>query len=98
MIFSTDKYNNENLIKYASVKSRRVIRSVLGADMFALEDACDAAILLQHDLNIIINKTLKISLLTDSATIFNFIIRNAPTTENASCSTLKQAEKRTITK
>lgn len=46
MIFLTDKYNNANLEDYASMKSRRVVRSVIGAETFALADSCDAAILL----------------------------------------------------
>lgn len=33
MIFITDKYINANIIDYANVKSRRVVRSVLGADV-----------------------------------------------------------------
>lgn len=81
MIFITEEYNNTNPIDYASVKSRRLVRSVLGLEMFALPDACDPNILLQQDLKSIVNKTLKITVLTDRATLFHVMTRNAPTTE-----------------
>lgn len=53
-IFLTDKHNNANLIYYASIKSRLVVKSVLGVETFALADACNAAILIQYDLQIIL--------------------------------------------
>ena len=55
--------------------------SVLGAETFALADACDAAIVLQHELKGILKRTLKIRILTDSDTLFKVVIRNAATTE-----------------
>lgn len=82
MIFLTDKYNNSNIIDYGSLKSRRLFLSVLGAETFALVYACNAATLLQHDLQNIPNKTLKITFLSDSAKIFDIKIINARTTEN----------------
>lgn len=77
MIFLTDKYNNVHLIGYTSVKSLMVVISVLGEETFALAGACDAAIILQHELKSILNKTVKITMLTDSATLFNVKIRYA---------------------
>lgn len=81
IIFLTDKNNNANPIDYVRIKSRRVVRSVLGAETFALADACDNAILIQHDLQGSLNKKVKIKILTDSTTLFNLMIRNASTTE-----------------
>ena len=54
---------------------------MLGAETFALADACDAAILIQHDLKSLLNRKVKIKILTDSATLFNVMVRNASTTE-----------------
>ena len=81
LIFLADKNNNTNLIDYASIKSQRVVRSVLGAETLGLADACDAAIMIQHDLKLMLKKTLKITVLTDSATLFNVLMRNGNTTE-----------------
>lgn len=47
-IFLTDEYNNENLIYYANMKSRRVVKLVLHPETFELADTCYSAILIQH--------------------------------------------------
>lgn len=60
LIFMADKKNTANFIYYASNKSRRVVRSVLGAETFRLSDACDSAIIIQHDLKKMFGKALKI--------------------------------------
>ena len=49
MIFLADKDRNVSFIDFSSVKSRRVVRSILGAETFALADACDATIVIQHE-------------------------------------------------
>lgn len=81
IIMLADNENNGNIIDYSSTKSRRVVRSVLGAETFGMADACDAAIVIQHDMKKILKRTFKIKLLTDSETLFNVVIRNASTTE-----------------
>lgn len=81
MIFLTDKYNNANLIDHTRVKSIRVVRSVLRAKTFALPGPCDATIITQKLFEAHFGKTLKITILTDSATLFNDMMRNEPTTE-----------------
>lgn len=65
MIFATDKSNNTILIDYASKKSIKVVRSVFGAKSFTLTHVCDSAILIQHEPNRILQKTLKMTVLTD---------------------------------
>lgn len=58
MIFLTEKYDNTNLIEYASTKSMRVIRYILKKAKFALAGACDASII-QYDPKHILRKLLK---------------------------------------
>lgn len=82
LVFMADKDNKANLIDYVSNKSRRVVRSVLGAETFGLANACDSAIVIQHNLKQILGKTLKIQVLRYSETLFNVKIRNASKTEN----------------
>lgn len=53
---------------------------VLGAETVALADTCNAAFIIQHDLKHVRGISLKIKILTDSAKLFNFMIRNAATT------------------
>lgn len=61
------------------------------AETFAQADACDAANLLKHDLKSVLNKTLEMALLTDSATLLNVMIRNAPSTQELLMSDIKAA-------
>lgn len=48
-MFMTYKDKETSLIDYASNKSKRVVRSVLGSEIFGLADASDSEILIQHD-------------------------------------------------
>lgn len=76
----SDKDNNANLVDFTIVKSGKVARSALGVETFGLADACGAAIIIRHHLKMILNRTLNVILLTDSETLFNFIISNGQTT------------------
>lgn len=82
MIFISYKYNNDSLIDYGSLKSRQVVRSVLGEETVALADASDVATLIKHDAKSILKRNLKIAVLIDSATLFNLMKRNSRTTKN----------------
>jgi hypothetical protein len=50
VIFLADKHENCQPMVWASCKSKRVTRSVLGAETMALADAFDAAYSLKHDM------------------------------------------------
>lgn len=43
--------------------------------------SCDTAIIMQHELKHILGRTLETTVLTDSASLFNVMIRNEPITE-----------------
>lgn len=81
IIFLTDKQNNASFIYHSNTKSRRVVISVQGAGNVELSDACDSPIVIQHYVQKILRKKLKIEILTDSETLFNMIIIIASTTE-----------------
>lgn len=70
-----------NIIDYWIIKYRRAAPSVLGSKTFEQFDASDVAIIINYYLNAIIQKTLKITALTNCATLFNSLIRNAPPTK-----------------
>lgn len=57
------------------------MRCALGTETFGMIDACEAEVTIQLDQRHIFRQTFKIVILTDSETIFNFIIGNEPTTE-----------------
>jgi hypothetical protein len=43
IIFLADKHNTCHILKYSSTKSRRIVRSTLGAEAIALATGFDAA-------------------------------------------------------
>lgn len=54
---------------------------VVSTETFGLNDSYYSAIVIQKTLDKIISKRIKIKILTDIDTLFNFIIRNASTNE-----------------
>lgn len=78
MMFITDN-SVCNLISYKRYKSKIIVRSPLAAKTLALEDAADAAILLQHDLKTIHGRNLPITLRTDAKSLFDVIDKKSST-------------------
>ena len=81
MIVLADKNGKANIMHYNSYKSKRVVRSVLGGDTYAFADAFDIAFHLRHDLKRLLQKEIKLTLLTDSMSLFKIIINSTVTTE-----------------
>lgn len=76
MIFLTDKYNTTSLFDYSSIKSRRLVQSVLGAETFGIKVECDASIVPKHNIKGVTGNDLNIKILSDNEAFLNVIIRN----------------------
>ena len=76
-----DKHNVCNVLSFRSYKSQRVVRSVLGGEIYAFADGFDSAYLLKHDLERILKRTIRICILTDSKSLFDTITKNSIITE-----------------
>lgn len=61
LIIMNNNNNRDNVISYATKKSRRFVRYVVGAETFELSDECDYAIVMQHYLKKILVNTLKVT-------------------------------------
>lgn len=70
-----------NVIHYSSHKSRRVVRSVLGGEVYAFADEMDVGLTLKHDLEGIVGRPTGLRMFTDSKTFFDVITKNTTTTE-----------------
>lgn len=68
------------MFDYSSIKSCRVVRSVLSTQTFGLSDKSDDTSIIQHDQKSILKKNLKITIRNDNATLFKVLIRNRNTT------------------
>ncbi len=75
IIFLMGAQNYAVIIHYSSWKSRKVVRSPLGAEVYALSACHDYCIALSHDLVIMLEMTLPIYLMTDSKSIFDTITK-----------------------
>ncbi len=75
VIVLIDKYYKAAAIHYASWKSRRVVRSVLAAELYAFVSCHDYCQTLAHDLNTITGRRFPVHLMTDSKSIFNTITK-----------------------
>ena len=80
-IFLSDKSKYCQPIFWSSYKSKRVTRSVLGSEVMAFADAFDMAYTIKYDLQIMLNKIIPISMLTDSKSLFDVLTSSSTTTE-----------------
>jgi len=71
-----------HVLTYSSKKARRVERSIMAGEVYAIADACDTAYILKHDLERVYDQPLPLVMLTDSTQMFDVITRATHTTEN----------------
>lgn len=81
LILLADASNACHVIDYASRKSRRVVRSIMGGETCALLDAFDAAFAVSADLKMALGRELYIAMFTDSKQLFDALVRGKRTTE-----------------
>lgn len=81
IIVLADKSNKCSIISYCSYKSRCVVRLSSAGETLALADAFDTAIVLQHDIELILKRTVPILLLTDSQSLFAVLTTYSHTAE-----------------
>ena len=74
-----NKYDNACILHYASYKSRRVARSVLGAETYAFADANDFAYCTKKDLEAILESNVHLTMFADSKSLFDVIMKCSQT-------------------
>lgn len=63
IMFIADKDQNASIKYFSGIKSSKIVGSVLGAETFVPGEACYVSIFIQHDLDKIRHKRLKLNLL-----------------------------------
>lgn len=81
IILLCDSSNRAHILEYSSRKSKRVVRSILGGEVYAFADGFDRAYILRHDLETIFQMKIPLHMLTDSLQMFDFITKGSSTTE-----------------
>lgn len=81
VILLCDSSNACHFLDYASKKCKRVVRSILGGELYAFTEGFDSAFMLKHDLERIYGKHIPLQMRTDSKQMFD-VITKASTTVN----------------
>jgi Reverse transcriptase (RNA-dependent DNA polymerase) len=81
IIFLSDSTGACQPLYYSSHKSKRVTRSVLGGEVMAFADGVDMAVMLKHDIERMLDRTIPIQVFTDSLSLFDVITRSTTTVE-----------------
>lgn len=76
-----DDSNACHILDYASRKSKRVVRSIMGGEVYAFMDAFDMAFVLKKDLEMVLDTKLGIIMLTDSKQLFDSVTCGKRTAE-----------------
>lgn len=80
IILLDDGTGRAEINHFASMKEKRVVRSVLGAQIFAFSDVVDVAIMLRHALRAIQQPERPLIELTDSSMLFSVVVTSTTTT------------------
>ncbi|CDF36767.1 unnamed protein product [Chondrus crispus] len=81
IILLCDTSDRAHILEYSSRKSKRVVRSILGGDVYAFASGFDRAFILRHDLETIFGMKIPLHMLTDSLQMFDVITKGSSTTE-----------------
>lgn len=81
LILLCDDENKFHVLDHSSRKSRRVVRSIMGAELYAFTDAFDTVANIAADLSKAFAKKVLVRMLTDSKQVFDVITRGKRPTE-----------------
>lgn len=77
----SENFHRCNLLHYASYKSRRVCRSVLGAEVYAFTDSFEYAYVMRHGLKEVLEQRVALQMFTNAHSLFDVIVKNSTTGE-----------------
>ena len=81
VVFLVDQDRNCSLITWSSSKCKRVTRSVLAAELYAIANAFDVGFAIGHTFESILGRKVELRVFTDSRTLFDSIISFCSMTE-----------------
>lgn len=81
VIILMDGKRNSNIVHYGSIKSRRVTRSVLAAELFAMTHGFDVASTIRLTVNDVFGRVIPMKFYTDSKSLFDCLTNINSTAE-----------------
>jgi hypothetical protein len=76
-----DKNNQANIVHWASVKCRRVTRSVLASELYAMSLGFDNAAVIKSTVQQILNRPIDLTIYIDSKSLYDCLVRLGSTHE-----------------
>lgn len=77
IVMLTDDSSVDSSVYFSSKKSHRVVRSVIGGDLYPLDDATDLVFVMKRDLEADLYSPIHFITMTDLLSIFNVVIRSS---------------------
>lgn len=68
-------------MNYRSYKAKRIVRSALGGETYALEDGLDADFMVRNDMQRMNVTSIPINMINDSVSLFKPIVKSSVTTK-----------------
>jgi len=81
LILLADASGRAHVLSFSSRKSKRVVRSIMAGEVYALTAAFDEAYMLRYDLERLYDHHIPLTVLTDSKQLFDVITRGSHPTE-----------------
>jgi hypothetical protein len=81
VVILADQDNNANILHWSSTKCRRVTRSVLASELYAMSNSVDMAASIKATIELILNLTLPLTTCTDSKSLYDCLVKLGTTQE-----------------
>jgi hypothetical protein len=76
-----DEDNNANIVHWSSTKCKRVTRSVLASELYAMSNGFDMAASIKATVELILDLTLPLTICTDSKSLYECLVKLGTTQE-----------------
>ena len=74
-------FHKANILHWSSIKCKRITRSVLASELYAMVHGFDAAATLKTTIEMILDKPLALTLCTDSKSLYECLVKLGTTRE-----------------
>ena len=81
VVITVDKDNRANIIHWSSVKCKRVTRSVLAAELYAMSLGFDNAAVIKSTIQQILRRPIDLTIYIDSKSLYDCLVRLGTTHE-----------------
>ena len=81
IIALADRNNQANILHWSSIKCKRITRSVLAAELYAMAHSFDKGMVIKTTIEKILNKSIPLIICTDSKSLYDCLVKLGTTNE-----------------